>query len=381
MSGPSPAVIGTIGPEVPDEPRVPLQLPASQEGESRLGHACRTLTRSVQSCIVAAVLLGSQVMVFELSLDTCFAGTSERTFVSRFALLSPLYILGPGSALFLFFAFTFDRGRFSNRVFLHRWTWRYAMCNLVASTAAPLSELMRDCFCTDWDVSGKVGEMIWVLCSSVCQVLLLVMVHEKVRLLAQAQSARHLRFCLAIMLVMWMIGFLPILVWTHYRDTVVRWMFCSAFIVAFACSTVIATRALLKAAATAEALLPKRAYFKEGSSRMELAKAISWTRLSAYAALGSMASSICVMVALGVWMVNGYHSGGIARIVADWLNALDCVMNSVLAAVLSGMIGPRTNLDLAEHAMEQMGQTLLEFDKAPNGAEAAASEIQASSQA
>ena len=41
------------------------------------------------------------------------------------------------------------------------------------------------------------------------------------------------------------------------------------------------------------------------------------------------------------------------------LGALDFVMNVWCAASLSGMAGPRTNLDVADGALEELGEILM----------------------
>jgi len=299
----------------------------------------------VISCIAVAAI---QAAGYVGSDTTCERFQKSR--FERLLWLSPLYFLGPWSAMALVATFVHRPQRFSHQLAVHRWTWRFALLNLVASLSSALSEMFLECSCSQ--SMRKVGEgfeILWIASYGASEFVLLGLVYLKVRSLGHVCASQSLLGFLSFLLALCVLAFLPTLFWHGYIHSPLRLLVAICYISALIVSLLIATISILKAAHLAEHSITKTMTIQK---RAEVCIIVSWTRWSAYAILSSMASSVLFHGVLCLWMYNGYLAGP-TRILADWLGALDYVMNSWCAATLSGMIGPVGNLNTEGAALRE----------------------------
>lgn len=326
------------------------------------------------SMSICAVVLASQIATFLASAEIC-NHFHDMARLQRWLWLSPLYVLGPYSAVALVMIFIHDtEGRFSKKSRLHRLTLSFAISNLFASLFLPMPEMFRDCggYSPTRETLGYLGEALWVIFYAISEIILLILVYHKVRLLTKGGKLQRqsvwLGRSLSLMLLMFALMFLPLFVWHDFANSVWRLFFASGFTLAFITSTAIATRTMLFAADAAERVLVSGKSPQETRDASNMFLATYWTRWNAYATLASMASSIGLQIALFIWMYEGYQAGSV-RLLADWLGALDFVLNAACAASLSGMIGEQTNIILAEGALEQVGWALIQQQEVANRVE------------
>ena len=92
---------------------------------------------------VVAVTLPWSDSVYFASADTCMRFHWTR--FHRWLWLIPLWFLAPWSAVLLIMLFIHRPHRISCQSFVRRWTWRFAVLNLVASMCLPAAALLREC--------------------------------------------------------------------------------------------------------------------------------------------------------------------------------------------------------------------------------------------
>jgi len=342
--------------EALDTTQVSIDLSAASSRYPSCGG--RELALSTSLCIA---VLAVQVATYISCEQYC-----SRFHSTRFELwiwLSPLYLLGPWSSTALMGVFVHRHDSFSNKLVLHRWTWRFAYWNLIASICSPVGSLMRECstsLASRLHLAGAACEVLWVTSYTVSEGILLGLVWYKVKVLEREAAALWLRRLCIFMFVLVLMSFLPVLIWneytfgedglefalSHFRHLCgLCYMGC---FIAFAC---LAFRAILSAAASADLALANIVRATTTSQRiMQFYSAIAWTRWTAYATLAAMISSILVQGTLIVWMYAGYPPNRIL-LASYWLGALDFVMNALCAASLSGMLCPRLDLDLANFGL------------------------------
>eukprot|EP00928_Gymnodinium_smaydae_P081904 TRINITY_DN65336_c0_g1_i1.p1 TRINITY_DN65336_c0_g1~~TRINITY_DN65336_c0_g1_i1.p1 ORF type:complete len:377 (+),score=44.93 TRINITY_DN65336_c0_g1_i1:127-1257(+) len=319
----------------------------------------RRCLRCASALALVAAIVACQFLVY-FSLPGYCRHFETDTF-QRLLWLSPLYLFGPYSAAALVAIFLLDKDRYQSSMFLHRWTWRFALCNLLASVMSPFGEILRDCSET-LEVLGKICEVVWVLAFAASQIILLAVVRFKVQALSRGVKMIVVFVwfdrMLAGTVLMLSATFFPMFVWRSYVDTMWRLAFALCFIFLFIVCTCLAFYVMHSASSqTPSASLTWKPVmsFQFGT----VADPVRWTRWTAFATLCSMSSTAALQVSLFVWMYNGYHVSN-ARVVADWIGAFDFILNALCAACMSGMIGPQGNLALVETSFDQVGLALLQ---------------------
>jgi len=294
------------------------------------------------AALCMAILL-CQGVSYSLAHEQCPSFKMSR--FERVLWLSPVFFGGPFTAAALVFLFVHDRGRFSFDKFWHRWTWHYAVINLLSSLFNGSSELFRDCHEPGSLAAhlGNLGETLWLLTYSITQALLLFLIHSKVRSLSQNVTARCLYANFACMAFWLVILFVPLLFWPGFKMSPWRALPALCFMGTFAVSTVIATRAILAAVRVAELHAAKR----ELLSQTWFHETTQWARVTAFSTFLSMATCTLLQFVLFWWMVGHYQRSAL-RIAADWVCALDYAANAFCVACLSGMIGPTRDLPVPE---------------------------------
>jgi len=255
-------------------------------------------------------------------------------------------------------------------IFLHRWTWRFAVFNFVAANSA-ITEIVRDCGSTPLVIAlvGHGGEGVWVVSYSASQFILLAVVYDKVKALAQPDHARWLRRVYCFMFVMLVSVFAPVLISDDYPTSIARMSFMVGFVSGYVFSSIVATHAMLQAARTADLLIAGQQPSNPQGLQSAFYMPAYWTRLSAYATFASMFFFTGVQVLLLIWTYYHFRAP-VIRILADLFAAMDFVVNAFCAATLAGMIGPRAHRALATGALEQVGLLIDQDSTTASGSDA-----------
>lgn len=339
--------------------------PLAKEGEGLPSNRRAKLSKGRT---VATLSIGALVLSFQAIVYFVLSGTRCRRFhcnrFQRWLWLSPLWLSGPLSGV-AFVALCVHRShRGSSASVFRRWTFRFAVLNLLASVLSPSALLLRECSDGSALVEedtvvliGYIFEAAWVLSYGSSQAILLSLVHQRVDSLAQRATSRVLLVVFIFMLSMLLLSFVPIGFWSAYIHSPYRISVGACYMIAFAIGTVVATGAIRNAAIAGE----KVASLVPVDKRVAFVKAVFWTRWTAYATLFSMGSSMLAQVSLFVWMFYDYPASPL-RYAADWLGAVDFVMNVWCAASLAGLIGSKIDVNISETALDEVGQALVATD-------------------
>eukprot|EP00931_Biecheleriopsis_adriatica_P050574 TRINITY_DN29290_c0_g1_i1.p1 TRINITY_DN29290_c0_g1~~TRINITY_DN29290_c0_g1_i1.p1 ORF type:complete len:357 (+),score=56.09 TRINITY_DN29290_c0_g1_i1:52-1122(+) len=338
----------------------------TQRAEERKPQRYCNLVKTCSAC----ALLALQISVIWICDPICesqkFWG-KEISLLERVAWMSPLYFIAPWSAMALLVAVG-ESDRYSQTSFLHRFSWRFALCNMIVTISMPLPELLRDCHGKQAhaiSAVGDAGEAVWVISYVLAEVAVLSLIRHRIQVAARPRSALAFSCLLATMAVTGPLSFLPVFVSLPIDGLTVRVFFGSCYTVAFAACTLTATCAILGAASSAEViLLDKNRCTSQGEDDpANMWIAIVWTRRTAYLTCGSMASSLLLQLALLAWAKDGFH-GDSYKVASDWMAALDFTMNAACVACLSGLVGSNAHVDTVNMALGDVGNLLAENDRA-----------------